>query len=107
MNSANPPGLIALVVLAAVQSISDTASVICPSSVWIGVASFAVWVVNVQPGWLSTRTDAIGVSVGNFTLSPVVLADSLSVGTRKMIVASLPPRVAPGAVTVTCAAAGP
>ncbi len=81
-----------------VQSISDTASVMSPSSVTIGFASFTVVSLNVHPVIGCTRTDAIGVSVGSCTFSPVVLNVSLSVGTRKVMIWSPPPRVAPGRV---------
>ena len=43
------------------------------------------------------------MSVGSCTFSAVVLAVSLSVGTRKVMIWSLPPCVAPGASTVTWA----
>ena len=76
-----------------------------PSSVLIGLASFDVTWVCVQPGIGSTSTDAIGVAVGSCTVSPTVSFSS-STGTRKVISWSLPPRTAPGAATVTCASAG-
>src|SRR5579875_312153 len=76
-----------------------------PSSVTIGLASLAVFCVCVQPAIGSTRTEAIGASVGRLIVSPTV-STFFSTGTRKVISWSLPPRVAPGAVTVTCAAAG-
>ena len=89
----------------AFQSTSDTTWVISPSSVLIDVLSLVCLMVAVQPGWGSTRTPAIGWSVGRCTCRPTVLAESLSSGTRKVIAASLVPAVTPGAVTVTCAAA--
>ena len=98
VNSWNSPRRDAAGRPSAVQSISVTASVMSPSSVMIGLASFVVVSVNVQPGIGCTSTDAIGVSVGSCSFSPVVLAVSLSVGTRKLIIWSLPPRVAPGAI---------
>ena len=52
-----------------------------------------------------TSTEAIGVARGSCTFSPTV-ATGFSTGTRKVISWSLPPWVAPGAVTVTCAPAG-
>ncbi len=70
----------------AFQSISDTASVMSPSSVTIGLASLTVVSVKLQPVTGCTRTDAIGVSVGSCTFSPVVLAVALSVGTRKVMI---------------------
>jgi len=68
----------------AFQSISDTASVMSPSSVWMGVASFAVFWVCVQPGIVCTSTEAIGVSLGSAILNPTVSA-FFSTGTRKVI----------------------
>src|SRR5262249_47147854 len=105
-NASNSPGLIAVAALSAVQSISDT---VCatwpPSSVVIGRASRAVLVVKVHPGCGRTSTDANGVSVGTWTLNPVVLAVSLSVGTWNVSTASAP-GLAGGELTVTCACAG-
>ena len=67
-NWPNSPGLMAPVV--AVQSISLSASVTGPSSVSMGVLSFSVITLNVQPGLASTETLASGVSVGSFDLQP-------------------------------------
>src|SRR4051794_2773747 len=89
--------------LCAVQVTVETASVMSPSSVTIGLASFTSVAVDDQPGCGATRTEAIGVGVGNFTCTFTVDAVLLSFGTRKVITWSLPPDVDPGALTVTCA----
>jgi hypothetical protein len=73
--------LIALFALA-FHVILTIASVMSPSSLLIGVASFIVSVVAVQPSSGLSDTDAIGVSVGRFTSNAVVLAVSFSFGTR-------------------------
>src|SRR5215472_8925807 len=105
-NSSNSPGLIAVAALSEVQSISDTACATrSPSSVVTGWASRSVLVVKLHPGCGRTSTDANGVSVGNCSLNPVVLAVSLSVGTWNVSTAS-PPCVASGELTVTWAYAG-
>src|SRR5579875_2056724 len=105
VNAPNSPG-VSPWPLSAVQSISETASVMSPSSVLIGVVSFTVFWTWVQPATGSTSTDAIGVSVGNCTFSPTVSA-FFSTGTRNVISWSPPPCTAPGALTVTCADAAP
>src|SRR4029077_12628972 len=106
-NSSNCPGLIPAAGLFVFQLITDTAWLMSPSSVWIGVFKFTVCTVSVHPGCGATKTEAIGVSVGNCTASPVVLAVSLSVGTRNVITTSLAPGAASDALTVTWAEAGP
>src|SRR5689334_13500288 len=89
----------------AVHVILVIASVISPSSDLIGVESFVVSVVAVQPATGRSDTDAIGVSGGRFTSTFVVFALSVSFGTRKATLV-YPPWTAELGLTVTCAEAG-
>ena len=102
VNSPNSPGLSPPAV--AVQSISLTASVTCPSSVVIGVASFEVFSVCVQPGIGATSTEAIGVARGSCSFNrPSRPASRRALGGDQLFAAALGRACA---VTVTCAQAG-
>jgi len=78
-------------ILPPVQVISETASVIVPSSVLMGVLSLVVVTFAVQPACGVTRTPRTGWSVGRKTCTFVVLAVSSSLGTRKVSTPSVAP----------------
>src|SRR4051794_35157279 len=86
--------------------IDETASVTSPSSDLIGLVGFVSVTVAVRPGPGCTLSEASGLAAGKRTATAVVLAVSLSVGTRNDATTN-PPGAAPGASTVTCADAGP
>src|SRR5439155_11230282 len=66
---------------AAVQVTSFTALVTGPASVWMGVFTVNCVASAVQPGTGSTSASAIGWSVGNWTVTLVVVSGSFSFGT--------------------------
>src|SRR4051794_9953154 len=93
--------------LAASNSTTETVSVIVsPSSVVTGLSRVTFVSAMVQPGTGITLTEASGVLVGNWMRTLIVLAVSLSFGTRKTTLPK-PPCVASGDDTLTCAEAIP
>src|SRR4051794_4478114 len=104
-NSSNVPGLMAEAADVAVQVTDDTYSLTGPSSVVIGLASLPLVTVNDQPACGLIDTKPSGWLAGSTTSTLVVLAPSVSLGTRKVSLLN-PPCVAVSGSTLTCASAG-
>jgi hypothetical protein len=79
-------------ILPPVQVTSETASLIVPSSVFTGVFSLVVVTFALQPSCGLTSTPRTGWSVGRYSCTFVVLAESSSSGTRKVRTPSVAPR---------------